>query len=79
MLGLGRSRGKFFLEEKKGFEQIFSERNKISDFFEKVHSRKEIKNLICIGIGGSRLGPELLNEFQARKHSKLNLNEFLSL
>tara|TARA_B100002052_G_scaffold58743_1_gene51729 strand:+ start:1157 stop:2641 length:1485 start_codon:yes stop_codon:yes gene_type:complete len=53
-------------EEKKGFEQIFSERNKISNFFEKVYSRKNIKNLICIGIGGSRLGPELLNQFQAR-------------
>ena len=56
-------------EEKKGFEQIFSERNKISNFFERVHSRKNIKNLICIGIGGSRLGPELLNEFQAREET----------
>jgi len=56
-------------EEKKGYEQIFSERIKISNFFEKVQSNKNIKNLICIGIGGSRLGPELLNQFQARKES----------
>ena len=55
--------------EIKGYEQIFSERNKISKFFEKVQSRKNIKNLICIGIGGSRLGPELLNQFQARNES----------
>ena len=56
-------------EEKRGYEQIFSERTKISNFFEKVQSKKNIKNLICIGIGGSRLGPELLNQFQARKES----------
>ena len=56
-------------EEKKGYEQIFSERIKISNFFEKVQSNKNIKNLICIGIGGSRLSPELLNQFQARKES----------
>ena len=45
-------------EEKRGYEQIFSERTKISNFFEKIQSNKNIKNLICIGIGGSRLGPE---------------------
>ena len=56
-------------EEKKGYEQIFSERTKINSFFEKVQSKKNIKNLICIGIGGSRLGPELLNQFQATKES----------
>jgi len=56
-------------EEKRGYEQIFSERTKISNFFEKVQSKKNFKNLICIGIGGSRLGPELLNQFQARKES----------
>ena len=56
-------------EEKRGYEQIFSERTKISNFFKKVQSKKNIKNLICIGIGGSRLGPELLNQFQARKES----------
>ena len=56
-------------EEKRGYEQIFSERAKISNFFEKVQSKKNIRNLICIGIGGSRLGPELLHQFQARKES----------
>ena len=59
-------------EEKRGYEQIFSERNKLSNFFEKIQSKKNIKNLICIGIGGSRLGPELLNQFQAR-HESLNI------
>ena len=56
-------------EQKRGYEQIFSERIKISNFFETVQSKENIKNLICIGIGGSRLGPELLNQFQARKES----------
>ena len=56
-------------EERRGYEQIFSERNKIRNFFEKVQSIKNVKNLVCIGIGGSRLGPELLNQFQARKES----------
>ena len=53
-------------EKKIGYGQIFSERNKVKNFFEKVQSKINIKNLICIGIGGSRLGPELLNQFQAR-------------
>ena len=56
-------------EKKRGYEQIFSERNKIINFFKKIQSKKNIKNLICIGIGGSRLGPELLNQFQARNES----------
>ena len=50
----------------KGCEQIFSEREKVSKFLKIVNSRDDIKNLICIGIGGSRIGPELLYEFQAK-------------
>ena len=54
-------------EERRGYDQIFSERIKISNFFEEVKLKKNIKNLICIGIGGSRLGPELLSQFQAHE------------
>ena len=57
------------MKKKEDTNKFFSERTKISNFFEKVQSKKNIKNLICIGIGGSRLGPELLNQFQARKKS----------
>ena len=49
----------------EGFELIFSERKKIKAFLEQIHSEHSYKNLICISIGGSRLGPELLNEFQS--------------
>lgn len=48
-----------------GFELIFSEREKIKLFLDRKHSDFFHKNLICLGIGGSRLGPELLNEFQS--------------
>jgi glucose-6-phosphate isomerase len=48
-----------------GFELIFSERKKIRAFLKQIHSDYSFKNLICISIGGSRLGPELLNEFQS--------------
>jgi len=58
-----------FPGEIKGYEQILSEKNKIGKFFKIIKSRKDIKNLICIGIGGSRLGPELLNEFQAKEET----------
>ena len=44
-----------------GFELIFSERKKIRAFLKQIHSDYSFKNLICISIGGSRLGPELLN------------------
>ena len=47
------------------FELIFSEREKISFFLDKKAKSLNFKNLICLSIGGSRLGPELLNEFQA--------------
>ena len=48
-----------------GFELIFTERKKIKAFLEQIHSDYSFKNLICLSIGGSRLGPELLNEFQS--------------
>lgn len=44
---------------------IFSEKNKIKNFLEKSKQDKNIKNIISISIGGSRLGAELLNEFQS--------------
>ena len=47
------------------FELIFSERKKIKAFLEQINTDHSFKNLICISIGGSRLGPELLNEFQS--------------
>ncbi len=46
------------------FKIIFSEREKIKSFLEK-NILKTIKNVICLSIGGSRLGPELLSEFQS--------------
>ncbi len=46
-------------------ELIFSERKKIESFLEQIRSDHSFKNLICISIGGSRLGPELLYEFQS--------------
>ncbi len=50
----------------KGIEEIFIERQKIKDFFISLKLKKDIKNLICISIGGSRLGPEFLNQFQSK-------------
>ena len=47
------------------FEIIFTERERIKSFLEQTSSSLNFKNLICLSIGGSRLGPELLNEFQA--------------
>ena len=47
------------------FEIIFTERERIKSFLEQNFSSLNFKNLICLSIGGSRLGPELLNEFQA--------------
>lgn len=46
------------------FKIIFSERERIKSFLEK-NILKTIKNVICLSIGGSRLGPELLSEFQS--------------
>ncbi len=47
------------------FELIVSERKKIESFLSQIRSDHSFKNLICICIGGSRLGPELLYEFQS--------------
>ncbi len=47
------------------FELIFTERERIKSFLEKSVAGLKFKNLICLSIGGSRLGPELLKEFQA--------------
>ena len=49
----------------KNFELIFDEREKIKSFLEKNTQILTFKNLICLSIGGSRLGPELLSEFQS--------------
>ena len=48
-----------------GLESILSEREKIKLFLDQKHSDHSCKNLICLSIGGSRLGPELLDEFQS--------------
>tara|TARA_Y100001970_G_scaffold279623_1_gene387294 strand:+ start:6952 stop:8436 length:1485 start_codon:yes stop_codon:yes gene_type:complete len=47
------------------FKLIFSERERIKSFLEGKNILKTTKNVICLSIGGSRLGPELLNEFQS--------------
>ena len=47
----------------KDFGLIFSEREKIRSFLNKSKSGYHFKNVICLCIGGSRIGPELLNEF----------------
>ncbi len=51
----------------KTSELIFTERERIKSFLENTTSSLNFKNLIYIGIGGSRLGPELLSEFQSVK------------
>ena len=50
------------------FQIIFSERERIKSFLEKKNILKTIKNVICLSIGGSRTGPEMLNEFQESKN-----------
>tara|TARA_B100001248_G_scaffold132065_1_gene99248 strand:+ start:3316 stop:4800 length:1485 start_codon:yes stop_codon:yes gene_type:complete len=47
------------------FELIFTERNRVKEFLERNTSNGPVKDLICISIGGSRLGSELLYEFQS--------------
>ncbi len=48
-------------------QAILTERDKFKMFLRRINLEKNIKNLICIGIGGSRLGPELLNQFQEKE------------
>ena len=55
-----------------GFGLIFSEREKIEFFLDQKKSGYSFRNLICLCIGGSRLGPELLNEFMS-SDSQVNI------
>ncbi len=54
------------------FGLIFSEREKIKSFLDQKKSDYSFRNLVCICIGGSRLGPELLNEFMP-SNSHINI------
>ena len=54
------------------FEFVSIEKGKIDTFLTALKAKENIKNLVCIGIGGSRVGPELLVEF-------VNKNEPLSI
>ncbi len=47
------------------FELILTERKKIKSFLDQNQRDHTFKNLICLSIGGSRLGPELLNEYMS--------------
>jgi glucose-6-phosphate isomerase len=47
------------------FNLIFTERERIKIFLEQEILSSSFKNVICLSIGGSRLGPELLSEFQS--------------
>ena len=49
----------------ENFSLIFTERERIKNFLEQRIIHTNYKNVICLGIGGSRLGPELLSEFQS--------------
>mgnify|MGYP001271164762 CR=1 FL=1 len=49
----------------ENYKSILSERDKMKSFLESSLEKRPFKNLICISIGGSRLGPELLYEFQS--------------
>ncbi len=52
-------------DSSKNFELIFTERARIRSFLENCTAKSTFKNLICLSIGGSRLGPELISEFQS--------------
>ena len=47
------------------FQLINTEREKIKNFLKQKSINSKFKNLVCLSIGGSRLGPELLSEFQS--------------
>ena len=49
------------------FEFISKERQRIKSFLDQDNAKLNFKNLVCLGIGGSRLGSELLDEFQSIK------------
>lgn len=50
-------------------KHIHVERERIKSFLENQLILGSFKNLVCISIGGSRLGSELLNEFQSKNGS----------
>ncbi len=54
----------------EGFEPILKERKKIEIFLKELRSKANIKNIICLSIGGSRLGPEFLCEFLSSSREK---------
>ena len=47
------------------FNLIFTERERIKIFLEQEILSSSFKNVICLSIGGSRIGPEFLSEFQS--------------
>ncbi len=49
----------------ENFQLITFEREKIKKFLKQKKIHSKFKNLVCLSIGGSRLGPELLSEFQS--------------
>lgn len=49
----------------ENFELIITEREKIKNFLKQRNINSKFKNLLCLSIGGSRIGPELLSEFQS--------------
>jgi len=49
----------------KNSQLIMTERERIKNFLQQKILLSTVKNLICLSIGGSRLGPELLSEFQS--------------
>ena len=49
----------------ENFQLIITEREKIHNFLKQKNINSKFKNLVCLSIGGSRLGPELLSEFQS--------------
>ena len=49
----------------ENFDVIFKERERMRSFLDQNTANLKFKNLICLSIGGSRLGPELLSEFQS--------------
>tara|TARA_Y100000768_G_C23971629_1_gene680858 strand:+ start:146 stop:1630 length:1485 start_codon:yes stop_codon:yes gene_type:complete len=49
----------------ESFQLIINEREKIKNFLKQKSFNSKFKNLVCLSVGGSRVGPELLSEFQS--------------
>ncbi len=49
----------------ENFSIVYKEREKINKFLSQIKSSRNLKNLVCLCIGGSRLGTEILSEFQS--------------